>query len=68
MNRAGKIFATVVLLFFVGRAVAEPFIVTPGSDYRHDWGGPTYVGVLIVHMLPGAVALWLLWLVWGKRT
>ena len=67
MNKTGKIFATIILLFFVGRAIAEPFVTPPGSDYKHDWGGPTYVGVLLVHMLPGAIALWLLWLIWRKR-
>jgi hypothetical protein len=67
MKLLGKIFATLILLFFVGRAIAEPFVTRPGSDYHSDWGGPTYVGVLAVHMLPGILAIYLIWLLWRKH-
>lgn len=43
-------------LFLVGRAVAEFFTVdysNPGS-YRNSWGGPSLVGVFLVHAGPGA--------------
>lgn len=36
---------------------------TVGNDYQNDWGGPSLVGVLAVHMMPGllaaAVLVWL---------
>lgn len=49
-------------LFLVARAVVEPFIKDYGdpSDYASDWGGPSPIGVLPVHMVPGIVAAVLL--------
>jgi hypothetical protein len=35
-------------LFFIVRAVAEPFAI--------DWGGPSLLGVLLVHCGPGVMA------------
>lgn len=48
----------VIGLFFVVRAVAEPFVIDLGdpATYRNDWGGPHLAGVLAVHMGPGLVA------------
>jgi hypothetical protein len=45
--------------FFVVRAAAEPFAIslTDPATYRDDWGGPSLIGVLAVHTLPGVVAL-----------
>jgi hypothetical protein len=45
-------------LFLIGRATAEPFIIdmTDPATYRDDWGGPSLLGVLAVHCLPGLVA------------
>jgi hypothetical protein len=45
-------------LFLVARAVAEPFVIdmTDPGTYRADWGGPTLLGVLIVHCGPGIIA------------
>ena len=36
-------------LFFVVRAVAEPFVidVSDPATYRNDWGGPSLLGVLL---------------------
>ena len=50
----GLIFA----VFLIVRAVVEPFAidVTDPSTYRSDWGGPSLVGVLLVHCGPGALA------------
>lgn len=53
-----------VLGFFLGtysaaRAVVEPFVIdmSDPATYRADWGGPSLAGVLIVHCLPGVVAV-----------
>ncbi|OLR94632.1 hypothetical protein [Actinokineospora bangkokensis] len=49
-------------LYLVGRAIAEPFIIDVGdpTSYHLDWGGPSLVGVLAVHCLPGVVSAVLL--------
>lgn len=46
-------------VFLILRAIAEPFVInyTDPESYKHDWGGPTLVGVMLVHMLPGLLAL-----------
>jgi hypothetical protein len=45
-------------LFFIVRAVAEPFVidVSGPATYRNDWGGPSLLGVLLVHCGPGVMA------------
>jgi hypothetical protein len=45
-------------LFFIVRAVAEPFVidVSDPATYRNDWGGPSLLGVLLVHCGPGVMA------------
>jgi len=55
-------------LYLVGRAVVEVVSVDPGdpASYRDDWGGPTYLGVLAVHALPGLlVVIAAVW--WWRR-
>jgi hypothetical protein len=58
MRRAGLIAGSVLAAFFIVRAIVE--LVTldyaDPSSYEHDWGGPTVVGVLLVHCFPGFVA------------
>jgi hypothetical protein len=52
------IAAGIVLgLYLTGRAIAEPFVIHWGdpASYRNDWGGPSLIGVLAVHCLPGFV-------------
>lgn len=52
------IAAGIVLgLYLTGRAIAEPFVIHWGdpASYRDDWGGPSLIGVLAVHCLPGAI-------------
>jgi hypothetical protein len=46
----------VVALYLVGRAVAEFFTVdySNPASYRASWGGPSLVGVFLVHAGPGA--------------
>ncbi len=48
----------IVALFFILRAVVEPFAIdlTDPATYRNDWGGPHLAGVLAVHCGPGIVA------------
>ena len=57
--------------YFVVRALMEPFVVdfSDPSSYEDDWGGPSLIGVLAVHMGPGiiAAALFVRWLVKSDR-
>ena len=52
------ILGFVLGVFLIARAVAELVLIDYGdsSSYRSDWGGPTIVGVLAVHVLPGLLA------------
>jgi hypothetical protein len=45
-------------LYLIIRAVAEPFVIdmSEPATYRNDWGGPSLLGVLLVHCGPGVVA------------
>jgi hypothetical protein len=57
--------------FLVIRAIVEPFVIDPGNPatFRDNWGGPSYIGVLAVHCLPGILVLVALgvWL-WRRRS
>lgn len=46
----------IVALYLVGRPVAEFFTVdySNPASYRDSWGGPSLVGVFLVHAGPGA--------------
>ena len=63
MRRALRLLGTalVVMLgvFLVVRAVVEVVAVDSDdpSSYRDDWGGPSYVGVLLVHAGPGLLVV-----------
>jgi hypothetical protein len=59
----------VALGYFLGvyliiRGAIEPFIINYGDSdsYKSDWGGPTIVGVMAVHILPGAISALLIYL------
>lgn len=56
-RRVGYGLGSIVALYLVGRAVAEFFTVDYSSpaSYRGSWGGPSLVGVFLVHVGPGAV-------------
>jgi len=58
MKRIGVVLLWIIGLFFVARAVAEPFVIdlTDPATYHLDWGGPHLAGVLAVHCGPGIVA------------
>jgi hypothetical protein len=45
-------------VYLVIRAIAEPFVIdfSDPATYRNDWGGPSLIGVLAVHILPGLLA------------
>ncbi|HET7487583.1 MAG TPA: hypothetical protein VFJ85_06600 [Acidimicrobiales bacterium] len=62
-RRAGRLLLAVLAAYLVVRAVVEVVTVHPGhpASYRDDWGGPTYPGVLAVHVLPGVLAAVLAW-------
>ena len=55
-------------VFFVARGVVGLVRVDPADpgSYRQDWGGPTYVGVLLVHAGPGLLVV-VLTVVWWRR-
>jgi hypothetical protein len=48
----------IVGLYLIGRAIAELFLIdmSDPATYRDDWGGPSLIGVLLVHCLPGLLA------------
>lgn len=52
------IIGVIIGVFLIVRAVVEPFAIdlTDPSTYRTDWGGPSLVGVLLVHCGPGVLA------------
>ena len=56
-------------LFFIVRAVAEPFVIdmSDPATYRNDWGGPSLPGVLLVHCGPGVLAAVVIALVLVRR-
>ncbi|MDN3239076.1 hypothetical protein [Glycomyces tritici] len=55
MKRVLWLLAFVIGGFFIVRALIEPFVIDFGdpSSYENDWGGPSLIGVLLVHMGPG---------------
>ncbi|MEU6204225.1 hypothetical protein ABZ814_11625 [Micromonospora musae] len=58
MRKTASVLGLVLGLYLVVRAIAEPFVIDMGdpATYRHDWGGPSLAGVLLVHCGPGVVA------------
>ena len=67
MKAIAIVFAYLVGVFFVGRAIGELVTIDYGdaSSYEDDWGGPSLIGVLAVHCLPGVIAAALM--IWGAR-
>lgn len=49
-------------VYLIFGAAVEPFVIDfkDPSTYREDWGGPTLIGVLAYHMLPGLIGAVLL--------
>jgi len=69
LRSVGLALGVLVAVFFIVRAVVEIVMVAPSQPetYREDWGGPTYLGVLLVHVGPGVLAVVLLVLAWRRR-
>jgi hypothetical protein len=57
-------------LFFLVRAIAELVVIdfSDPATYRDDWGGPSLVGVLLVHCGPGLLVVALVALVFVRRS
>lgn len=71
MRRIAFGLAWAIGIFLIIRAIAEPFVIdlSDPASFRNDWGGPGAIGVLAVHMLPGALAAVLMTLVVrGRRS
>jgi hypothetical protein len=58
MRKTARVVGLVLGLYFVARAIVEPFVIDMSNpaSYRHDWGGPSLFGVLLVHCGPGLLA------------
>jgi len=58
MRQTLLILGAVVAAFLIVRAVVEVLTLhySDPSSYEHDWGGPSVIGVLAVHTLPGVIA------------
>ena len=61
--------AVLLAVFLILRAIVELFVIdfSDPSSYAGDWGGPSLVGVLIVHCLPGVLAAIALVVWWRRR-
>jgi hypothetical protein len=71
LRRVAVVFGVVLGLYLIGRAIVEPFTVnlSDPSTYRNDWGGPSLLGVLVVHCGPGIIAAaWMLTALFRRRT
>lgn len=58
--RAGTgVLAAVLSVYLVIRGAVELATVDPAdaASYRQDWGGPSYLGVMLVHVGPGLLVL-----------
>jgi len=58
MRKAAVVVGLALGLYLIVRALAEPFVIdlSDPATYRNDWGGPSLLGVLLVHCGPGVVA------------
>ena len=58
MRQTLLILGAVVAAFLIVRAIVEVLTLhySDPSSYEHDWGGPSVIGVLAVHTLPGVIA------------
>lgn len=59
LRGTGLALVAVIALFFVARAVVEVITVDPNqpASYERDWGGPHYLGVMLVHAGLGLLVL-----------
>jgi uncharacterized membrane protein len=68
MRKIGIALALVVGAFFIVRAVVELLTIdySNPSSYADDWRGPSLVGVLLVHVGPGILALLMIVAFWRR--
>jgi hypothetical protein len=68
MRKIGIALALVVGAFFIARGVVELLTIdySNPSSYADDWGGPSLVGVLLVHVGPGILALLMIGAFWRR--
>lgn len=59
IRKLGRALLLVVALYCVGRGLVEVTTVNPTrpETYRQDWGGPHYLGVMLVHAGPGILVV-----------
>jgi hypothetical protein len=69
LRRIGAALLALVAVYFVVRGVVELVTVDPSrpETYRRDWGGPSYLGVVLVHAGPGLLAAVLAGIVLVRR-
>lgn len=69
LRRVGWYLILLFMLFAIGRGVVELFTINWGdpASYRADWGGPSLLGVLLVHSGPGVVSAAILAIAWWRR-
>jgi len=58
MRKTAWIVSLVLALYLVVRGIVELFAIdmSDPASYRNDWGGPSLLGVLLVHVGPGLLA------------
>ena len=68
MRKIGIVLALILGAFLIVRAVVELFLIdySNPSSYAEDWGGPSLVGVLLVHVGPGIIALLMIGAYWRR--
>ena len=57
--RFGLVFGYILGIYLIGRAIVEILFIDYGNSasYKNDWGGPSLIGVMAVHVVPGIIAL-----------
>jgi hypothetical protein len=70
MRKVAWGIGVVLGLFFLIRAIAELVVIdfSDPATYRDDWGGPSLVGVLLVHCGPGLLVVALAAVVFVRRS
>ena len=69
VKRVFVVLAYIIGVYLVVRAAVELFVidVRDPATYRDDWGGPSLVGVLAVHCLPGIIVATLMFAALRRR-
>ena len=68
MRKIGIALALILGVFLIVRGVVELLMIdySNPSSYAEDWGGPSLVGVLLVHVGPGILAFLLIGAYWRR--